>query len=149
MELSPKEVREVILADHAALRVRLDLLRRAIRVADTSGDPSALMELLPSLLDHLSAHLALEDQLLAPTLKTIDAWGPEREKRLAEEHGAQREWIAECRRRLEATEGDTGELAVQALVMIGRIEEDMVHEEGDALGPHLLSDEVIHVDFGG
>ncbi|MCA9604597.1 MAG: hemerythrin domain-containing protein [Myxococcales bacterium] len=149
MELSPKEVREVVLADHSALRVRLDLLRRAIRVADESGDPSALMELLPSLLDHLSAHLALEDQLLAPTLKTIDAWGPERERRLAEEHGAQRAWIHECRRQLAANEGHTKELATQALVMIGRIEEDMKHEESEALGSHLLSDEVIHVDFGG
>lgn len=139
----------MVLADHAALRVRLDLLRRAIRVADQDGDPSALMELLPSLLDHLSAHLALEDQILAPTLQTIDAWGPEREKRLAEDHGAQREWIRECRRQLEANAGDAAELATQALVMIGRIEEDMKDEEAEALGPHLLSDEVIQVDFSG
>lgn len=149
MELSPREVREVVLADHAALRVRLELLRRAIRVADQSGDASALLELLPSLLDHLSAHLALEDQLLGPTLATIDAWGPEREKRLRAEHQSQREWIKSSRAWLETHDDDASDVTTHALVMIGRIEEDMAHEEVEVLDPQLLTDAVIHVDFSG
>ncbi|MBX3269397.1 MAG: hemerythrin domain-containing protein [Sandaracinaceae bacterium] len=149
MELSPREVREVVLADHAALRVRIELLRRAIGTAGVTGDPAALRELLPSFLDHLGAHLALEDQLLAPTLASIDAWGPERSRRLAEEHAAQRAWIAASRERLAATGGDASTLAAEALVMIARVEEDMAQEEQVALDPRLYDDGVIQVDFSG
>jgi len=149
MELSPAEIRELVLADHSALRVRLELVRRAIRRADEQQDPNALLELLPSLIDHLSAHLDLEDQMLGPTLATIDAWGPERAKRLATEHAAQRKWLAEARAELNKNAVDLGSLSVQALVMIGRIEEDMEHEEKEVLDPRLLTDELIHIDFGG
>ena len=149
MELSPREVREVVLADHAALRVRIELVRRAIGVAGVTGDPAALRELLPSLLDHLAAHLALEDQLLAPTLASIDAWGPERSRRLAEEHGAQRAWIAAARARLAATGGDASALATEALEMIERVEADMTQEEHEALDLRLYDDGVIQIDFSG
>jgi len=149
MELSPKEVRELVLADHAALRVRLDLCKRAVNAAQTDSDARQLRELLPSLLDHLSAHLDLEDQVLAPTLKTIDAWGPERAERLDAEHREQREWIAGCRGELVNADGDVRRLLDQAVEMIDRIEDDMEHEERSVLDPRLLTDEIIQVDFGG
>lgn len=149
MELSPKEVRELVLADHAALRVRLDLLERAVGAAERDGDPHQLRELLPSLLDHLSAHLDLEDQVLAPTLQTIDAWGPERAERLAKEHGEQREWIADCRAELVKNDGEVSQLATLALEMIDVIQADMDHEETSVLDPRLLTDEIIQIDFGG
>jgi len=149
MELSPKEVRELVLADHAALRVRLDLVKRAVTGAQEDGDPRQLRELLPSLLDHLSAHLDLEDQILAPTLKTIDAWGPERAERLDGEHRDQRAWIAGCRGELVKNEGDVSKLLDQAAEMIDRIEDDMDQEEKSVLDPRLLTDEIIQIDFGG
>ncbi len=149
MELSPNEVRDLVLADHAALRVRLGLLRRAVAVADERGDSGALLEMLPGLLDHLSAHLDLEDQILAPTLRTIDAWGPEREQRLSAEHAEQRAWIADCRAQLAVVGGDLESVSAQALMMIGRIEQDMDQEEAHVLDPKLMTDEIIYVDFGG
>ena len=149
MELSPNEVRDLVLADHEALRVRLSLLRRAVVVSDENGDAGALREMLPGLLDHLAAHLDLEDQILAPTLRTIDAWGAERERRLAAEHAEQRAWIAECRAQLAQSGDAPGSVSAQALMMIGRIEDDMEHEEEHVLDPKLMTDEIIYVDFGG
>lgn len=147
--LSPRQVRELVLADHAALRVRLELVRWAIRQADADADASALLDALPTLLDHLSAHLALEDQVLAPTLARIDAWGPEREKHLTREHTEQREWIERMRQSLVEHRDDVGRISTQAMVMIGRIEDDMRHEEASVLDPRLLTDDIVQVDFGG
>jgi len=149
MELSPNEVRELVLADHKALRVRLTLLRRAVINAQDKGDARALLEMLPSLLDHLGAHLDLEDQVLAPTLRTIDAWGEEREKRLADEHTEQRAWIGQSRANIERDREDLNQISARALTMIDRIEADMEHEEAHVLDPALMTDQVIYVDFGG
>ena len=149
MEFSPNEVRELVLADHAALRIRLELLRRAVREADTDRNPAALCDLLPSVLDQLSSHLELQDRVLAPVLQVIDAWGPERASRLGEEHAAQRAWIEESRLRLEQNRDDAGRLAVLARAMIERVEKHIAEEEDSVLCADILTDGVIQIDFGG
>lgn len=148
MELMPSEVRDVVLSDHAALRARITLIKRALREAEGQGNEAPLRSLLPDLFAHLRSHLALEDRLLLPTLRSIDAWGPQREAAMVELHAQQRRWISDMSERM-AGAATALELVKQTKEIIDELERDMESEEKDALNEQLLRDDPISVEFGG
>jgi hemerythrin-like domain-containing protein len=146
----PTQVRERILADHAMLRVKIratrDLAPRA------QADPAAFDAFAVAageLLSALSDHLDLEDEILVPVLGTIDAWGPERAKRLAAEHAEQRELLVRTQVALGSRHRDAGDIVKDMERFILRLEADMALEEKTTLSDELFAAFPIRTDFGG
>ncbi|HEX8952517.1 MAG TPA: hemerythrin domain-containing protein, partial [Polyangia bacterium] len=88
---SLERLRRQILAEHGELRA-------AIAKVATAEEPARLALATNALCDLLADHLGHEDDELEPVLRTIDAWGPERARRLRDEHAAQRARLAQLRR---------------------------------------------------
>lgn len=140
-ELLPSEVRARILDEHATLRAKIAALRAALPRGEAAR-PLAL-----GLFDDLEAHLALEDEILVPALRTIDAWGEERARRLQAEHGQQRVWLERNRARVQDAHPEHFERVMTAF--LERLETDMELEEKEALRSDLLSEYPFPVDLGG
>jgi hypothetical protein len=90
MEITPSKVREQVMAAHGSLRDAM--AKVAILVRRTQGgEPTAeLLRVEASrLLEFLHSHIEMENLVLEPVLRTIDAWGPERAARLRSDHAAQ------------------------------------------------------------
>ena len=146
----PSQVRARVLADHAELRKSIAEIRSLLG-APTGRlelpDESQLAVATRALLDSLEAHLALEDQILLPTLATIDAWGPERARKLSAEHAAQRETLSSLRALL-STEG-AWTFVPRLQRFLDRLERDMELEEAEELDESLLREYPIRADLGG
>jgi iron-sulfur cluster repair protein YtfE (RIC family) len=137
---SCERVRRQVLAEHGELRT-------AIARVTNANHPTRLVLATSALLDLLSEHIGHEDQILEPLLRDIDAWGPERARRLREEHAAQRAEIAKLRAELATAPPATLDWEVQHFVE--QLVADMEHEEQDTLDASVLRDDCITVEFGG
>ena len=135
-----ERLRRQILAEHGELRA-------AIAKVATAEEPARLALATHALCDLLEDHLAFEDEALEPVLRTIDAWGPERARRLREEHAAQRARLAQLRR--DVATAPALALAREVQPFLEELLADMAGEEHDALDPDLLRDDTISVEFGG
>jgi iron-sulfur cluster repair protein YtfE (RIC family) len=142
--LSCEAVRKRILTEHERLRETMARVIAAERYARLAPAANALLDLL-------AEHLAHEDDLLAPMLRTIDAWGEERERRLREEHAEQRAEIERLRGALAQLLLPEEEKALAASIrqFVDRLRGDMAIEERDVLSAELLRDDSITVEFGG
>lgn len=140
MAESNERVRREILDEHTELRAIIAKIRGA-------GDPGCLALATAELLDRLAAHLEHEDAVLAPVLRTIDAWGPERARRLRDDHVAQRAQLAQLRRELATT--PEAALASTVRAFVDALVADMESEERDVLDAALLRDDCVTVEFGG
>ena len=146
-KLLPSVVRERVLEEHVALRGMLATVTTlADRVLDTDN---ALDEELPlharETYRTLVRHLDLEDLILAPALRSADAWGEVRADALLAEHRLQR---SQFRAAFADQQGGTIKLAARLLTIIPAILEDMAHEEKDLLTEALLGDDVASVAPG-
>jgi hypothetical protein len=145
MTMEPAQVRDMVLRDHEELKAKLAHLYRVIAHADVQ----AMAREARVLLHKLAAHLELEDAMLAPVLRTIDAWGPVRADRLNEDHTAQRREISELLHFLEESE-DAERIADRVSRFAETLERDMKEEEHDVLSSELLRDDTVSTDaFGG
>lgn len=147
MPLRPSQVRARILAEHTLLRcLCVDLERLAARVTDEIEDEEAerlLRERCRELQLTLLGHIELENALLAPALREVDGFGPERAQQLLAEHALQ---TASARALLDAVDNlAIQELAAQVERLVAHLRADMVHEERAMLNPDLLRDDVIDV----
>lgn len=149
-ELLPSKVRERVMEDHVALRALIADVRSAARQArDGAADRERFVESAHTLLKALREHLALEDEILLPTLRSIDAWGPERAKRLEKEHAHQREVLEMTEKELDDAERPIGETVARMEQFVDRLEKDMMLEEKTNLDEELLREFPIRTDFGG
>lgn len=133
-------LRRQILAEHVELRAAI------ARVA-TAEEPARLALATSALCDRLEDHLELEDEVLEPVLRAVDAWGPERARRLRDEHAAQRRRLAQLRR--DVATAPALALAREVQPFLETLLADMAAEERDVLDPDLLRDDTISVEFGG
>jgi hypothetical protein len=142
--MSCEALRKRILAEH-------ERLREAIAKTLGAETHAKLTLAANALLDELAEHLAHEDDLLEPVLRTIDAWGEERARRMRDEHAAQREEIDRLRFALAQPLPFAVEPRLAAAVrrFVERLGGDMAHEERDVLSPELLRDDAISIEFGG
>lgn len=139
--------RTEILAQHAGIREVLGDLDRLTREVLSGQGPGVirLRAVVGGLRLQLERHLAFEEAHLVPVLKRADPWGPDRVKRLAEEHARQR-------RELATLEGDalaTSDLRMTALALqklIADVLTDMDHEERSLLVSDVLRDDLVAVD---
>src|SRR5439155_18986490 len=124
-------------------------LRAAMASVLAAGDDARLRLAAHALLDFLDEHLAHEDELLAPVLRTIDAWGAERERRLRQEHAEQRTEIARLRAALAPTSPEPMTLASELRHFVDLLRGDMAAEERDTLTASVLRDDCICIEIGG
>jgi len=140
-------VRKRILDEHRVLRDKLDVLellvdglreepKRCATVSRTARD----------LLRRLVAHIQLEDAILAPVLRDVDAWGPVRASHLLEHHAEQREQLRSLIRSYGRQGTDIEELALRTLSWISDARADMDHEERGVLSRELLDDAAVAID---
>jgi hypothetical protein len=145
--MDPSYVRKRILQEHRGLRAELRELEDAVDAM--SRDPSqvnAVGQRARELLAHLVTHTQLEDSILAPALRDIDAWGPVRASMLLDHHSEQR---AQLREIVEsyATIGDPERIARMTLTWMREVRADMAHEESDLLTTTLLRDDPIAINM--
>jgi WS/DGAT/MGAT family acyltransferase len=142
------ELREAILAQHAVLSELLDAVETA--AARVQGGDGSVLELLRErareLHDRMSEHLEFEDRCLVPTVRAVEAWGPERARQIDEEHVDQRELLAFVLGRLEDRGSPVQLLAEQLRSFVGAVRDDMHYEEEAVLSDELLRDDVVAVD---
>lgn len=143
--MNPSFVRARILEDHASLRRQLKELEQA--VDEMHGDPSQcdnVIEIACQILTALVKHTELEDSILAPALREIDAWGSIRATLLLDHHATQRTQLRELVEDYERPENPE-RIARFTLAWIREVRADMAHEEMDVLSAALLKDDPIAV----
>jgi hypothetical protein len=140
-------VRKRILEEHRVLRDKLDVLE--LLVDGLREDPkrsAAVSRTARDVLRRLIAHVQLEDAILAPLLRSIDAWGPVRESDLLAHHAEQREQLQALIRSYGGHGHDIEELALRTLSWISDARADMDHEERSVLSRELLDDSMVAID---
>lgn len=143
--MNPSYVRTRILQEHAALRRQLTTLEASVDAmhADTSHC-ACVIATARQILSALVAHTQLEDSILAPALREIDAWGPVRAGLLLHHHSEQRAQLRELVDRYGAAV-DPQRIARLTLAWIRDVRADMLHEETELLSAALLKDDPIAV----
>jgi iron-sulfur cluster repair protein YtfE (RIC family) len=150
--MKPSEVRTLVLSGHTLLRQLLDDIDRlASMELDVPGTGAQnLRARAGELASTLSAHLELEEEILQPILKTIDAWGPVRVERMNADHANQRERIFDIRRQSADPNFANANLARRLRQLVVDLREDMEWEEREMLHPDLLRDDIVSLkQFGG
>jgi hypothetical protein len=140
----PSQVRTKILHEHTALRRRLHELEVAVDAMRDRAQATRVAAIARELLTAVVAHTQLEDAILAPALRDIDAWGTIRAEVLLEHHEQQR---AQLRALIEsyAIDDDCERLARVTLEWVRDVRTDMIHEESNVLSAALLRDDPISV----
>lgn len=143
----PNNVREHILEQHREIAVELRLLQSFAE--SHPFDLGRIRAQTHRLLPMLTAHRALEDQILAPALIEADAWGDMRSASLATHHEVQEAHIRVLSKRIlhEALPDRIVRNAVSALVSL--LQAEMRQEEDELLRPEVLRDDVIAIDAMG
>jgi acetoin utilization protein AcuB len=147
----PEAIRARILREHERIRSLLDHMEvLAGRLA--SGERSTGVRLrnwARELSSVLRAHLDLEEELLLPAIRQVDAFGDARADELLAEHAVQRQLLGRVVDELCTAPSDAA-LAVGVLELVRALRDDIVAEERDFLGEVLLRDSLVPVDsFGG
>jgi hypothetical protein len=151
--MNPSQVRRQILDEHERLRDQLDTLHTAVSAlfgdGEVLGDGEQLANLAAiarRVFMSLVLHTKLEDAIVAPALRDIDAWGPIRANTLLEHHAQQRGQLASMLEAYE-TNAEPLRLARATLDWIEEVRLDMQHEEREMLNSNLLRDDLIAVDM--
>jgi len=146
-DMPPSQVREVMRAEHVNIRQLLERAEDQARevLTDTGGEREvhALRDAARQLYTSLSAHIDLENRVLAPALQQTDAWGPMRAQQLIQGHIEQTRALEGALLELDDLAQPAFALAahVEGLVML--IKNDLEAEEESLLGADLLRDDPI------
>lgn len=143
---SPSEVRRAVLRDHTILRgIAADAAAEADRVQTGERDATGLRARARLLARELALHIAMEEEILAPLLARIDAWGALRVEQMHADHDHQ---LEDLRRFADETqsEGSPARLAAEVRRFVTELFHDMRREEHDLLHPDLLRDDVVSID---
>lgn len=136
----PSRVLTELMAQHTALRERMDVCEELADALDAGGgDAAQLAREVIELRVAFEAHNAFEEQLLRPVLLEMDAFGEVRIDRMVSDH------VGEHRAVERQLEGPTGELR-------GALDQLRVHLEAEEryfLTANVLRDDTIIVESGG
>ncbi len=151
--LPPSQVCELMRTEHTNIRALLDRAEHQAREVLSSGktietddlerNVHALRDTARQLYMTLSAHIELEDRILAPVLRQTDAWGPLRAERLLSRHAAQKQALEGALMELDDLMQPPNGLAVHVGKLIEQIREELDDEENTLLCPELLRDDPI------
>lgn len=153
IELTPRAVRDIVLREHRHLRELLsrafDAARRVSAGSAGADDVQTMVGTARDAYTALVAHTELEDQLLAPVLESIDAWGGVRARELRREHVLQRRGLLRALEQLELPSPSLAALAASIEDLLHEVHLDMEREEAELLRSDLLLDEMITVNTSG
>ena len=139
--------RRSILAQHARIRL---LLEKAQDVAEKALDgnapsPDAVASAIGDIHTTLEVHLTFEEAVLFPILNDDLPLGPERAKRLGEEHQSQREMLTNLHREAVASPG-LPLLAAKLASLAKALLDDMLDEESALLTSEVIRDDGVNID---
>jgi len=136
--MKPTDARELLLAQHAHLRILVGLVER-LSARLLCGEPVAerFREAMHDLRRTFAQHNAAEAELLEPMLRPADAWGPLRVARMTEEHAAEHAVMARL------LEGEDLEVARHIPDFAEELLAHMDAEERTVLSPAVLRDGVV------
>jgi hypothetical protein len=145
--LDSVSARRAILTQHERIR---SLLQRAHEVAEHALDgrqdpPDAVASAIGDIRTTLEVHLTFEERVLVAILNDDLPLGPERAKRLKEEHTKQRATLASLHREAIAAP-QLPTLAAKLAFLTTWLLEDMKEEEATVLTSELLRDDLVNVD---
>lgn len=142
---SHREKREVLLAQHQALRTLIGGVRQVAQAYLTGrAAASELVGRIEGLRAALEAHLADEEAFLMPVLERLDAWGRLRLELLGVEHAHQRALLAVLCGLAAPRSPEL--LARRALALADDLLADMAAEESGVLDERALRDDTVLVD---
>jgi hemerythrin-like domain-containing protein len=144
-------VRERILSEHKELRTRIQVLQRELKThKDSSASGSSWRKSCEEFLNLLEQHMTLEDRVLEPVLRHVDAWGEIRSQRFLKDHKSQRKTIADVRVWLNEKAIPENQRLQRFSRFLEAVLQDITDEERDVLKPELFRDDTIRIDaFGG
>lgn len=151
-QLTPLEIRRLMLTEHRRIRTRLAELLAATKKLLPSGpsEPSGLkrvLRLTRELARELKAQIALEASVLVPALRNADAWGDVRADKLIAQLRVRRKALRTLRKSLDGEDHTTLRTDIDAYVEArGR---GMTRAERDSLSPGVLRDDVTGIDVSG
>jgi len=152
LRLRPSDVRARILGEHVEIRRLIDALEELAAEEAATGVrvPGRFGALRGRLLEYLLAHIDVENALLVPALRELDAWGQVRAEALLRHHEEQRAWLASLLAATTAPPPVGAELVRWVSIIAETLRDDMAHEERDLLHANLLRDDLVVLDaFGG
>jgi hemerythrin len=140
--MSLQDVREILLDQHDALRVKIGEARRASELWRRAAYArEELQRLLAHLSEQLCTHHACEERLLRDVLPTVDAWGKARGERMVESHvDEHRDLLARLRGAAECADEEEGAATIKAL--LDSLLDHMRDEEKYLLGSDVLTDDL-------
>ncbi|MFT3925184.1 MAG: CBS domain-containing protein [Myxococcales bacterium] len=150
--LPPSQVCELMRTEHTNIRTLLDraddhaqevLSGNASDQRDVERGVHALRDAARQLYTCLSAHIELENRVLAPALKQTDAWGPMRADGLLSCHAEQKRALEGALMELDDLTQPATALASHVEALIQSIRDDLDNEEETLLSPELLRDDPI------
>jgi acetoin utilization protein AcuB len=151
--LPPSQVCELMRTEHTNIRMLLDrtddqardvlLIGDATDQADVEREVHALRDAARQLYTSLTAHIELENRILAPALKQTDAWGPMRADGLLSCHATQKQALEGALMELDDLAQPPRALAAHIETLIEDIRADLENEENTLLCSELLRDDPI------
>jgi iron-sulfur cluster repair protein YtfE (RIC family) len=147
--MRPSEVRSRILRDHEVLGERLAALQRLADEAAEGSNGEACArtrEFACGVVEELADHLEVEEQLLVPVLRDMDAWGPLRADELRHHHEQQWRGLKRLRERVSAPALQPPELAAHIALMVQLLRHELQQEAHELLTPELLRDDILGID---
>jgi hemerythrin-like domain-containing protein len=147
-EGGPSQVRSVVLTEHMTIRLLIAHLERATNQMLRSSVRSAasfseVNRLAHDLVGVMQRHFELENTVLAPILRGLDAWGDVRADRMLSEHASQCAMLGSFKQELKHAAGTAEHDRLAGLVsaLSEAIQQDMRIEEQGLLRPDLLRDD--------
>lgn len=147
----PNEVREMILADHGEMRVRLERLGKLLdeEHIEAHGDRvGAARKEFRDFAQFFGAHLDFEDEFLAPLLREDFAWGELRADKLLRHHKEQRDELIVLTKLIEDKGADAQNQVAALEQFVAHLELDMKQEETAILRPETMGDQMVVVEAG-
>jgi hypothetical protein len=137
--MKTSQIREILLAEHAHLRERMDDVRSVAVQTRGRERRIALRAAVERLAHELHEHTLNEERILRGLLRSVDAWGPVREEIMDQRHLAEHRELAAAA--VEAIV--VSDASVESGILSGildRILEHMAVEEVVLLGDDVMGD---------
>jgi hypothetical protein len=134
--------RRCVLAQHVQIRALLANARRIAEAAfaGRAPRPDAVASAIGDIRAAMEAHLAFEEKLLVPLIELDVPLGPERARRMLDEHRRQRAMLANLHREaIAAPEVPT--LSIKLSFLTSWLLADMNGEERELLVPETIRDD--------
>jgi len=144
----PSEVRQRILADQDEINAQLDRMEALLYSDDTEAVEmlrEACMALVPKLMDHIY----LDDLLLLPVLREVDAWADVRTTRLEQHHTAQRGDIHLIIETLGRSDTPVAAIRAVAQKVIADVRAHFREEGSLMLNTEVLRDDLVSIAVSG